>query len=137
MKFKTTNGRIKDVKIPKYLIDWQGNSLSKFQHNVKRFLFPYWRYDVVCEEFPVPGERWHIDIINLSRKIMIEVNGIAHLDPNSHFHHGSKQSWLGQIKRDMGKHAWAATNGYVVAEIEPQDMPLTKDFFKRQFDIDL
>lgn len=28
MKFKTTKGRIKDVKIPKYLIDWQGGDLS-------------------------------------------------------------------------------------------------------------
>lgn len=137
MIFKTLRGASKDIKIRHYLIDWGGDSLSHFQEEVKAFLYPYWRRDVVCEELPVAGTKMRFDMINISRKVIVEVNGVAHLDPDSHFHQGSRARWLSQIKRDHAKTEWAEMNGYQMAEIEPDDLPLTKDFFKRQFDIDL
>lgn len=137
MKFKTLTGKLKDIPVHKHLIDWSGDSLSHFQEDVKDFMYPYWKHDVVCEELPVAGTKMRLDIINLTRRIIIEVNGIAHLDPQSHFHNGSRINWLNQVKRDMAKHRWAEINGYKLVEIEPEDMPLTKSFFKERYDIDL
>ena len=137
MKFKTLTGRLKEVNVKPYLIDYNNDSLSDFQYNIKTFLKPYWQYDVVCEELPVAGTKLRFDFINLNKHIVVEANGIAHLDPKSHFHGGSKTKWLSQIKRDMLKHKWCEINGYTLVEIEPDDIPLSKDFFLKEYNIKL
>lgn len=133
MKFKRLNSqRTVNVNVAKYAIKWDGKSASKFQKGVKDFLRPYWQSYICLEEFPVPGSRLRCDLINLSLKIMVEVNGQQHEEFNPFFHNESRLSYLGQIKRDVAKITWGEQNGFKYIEIQPKDLPLTKEFFNKQ-----
>lgn len=126
MTFLDLKGRKKSIKKPsKYLIDWQGKSLSKFQEAVKAFLFDYWENQYVFEEFPVAGTRSRFDIYNASQRVVVEANGTQHGSYNKFFHRGSKMNFLGQVKRDLDKQAFCDLNGITLVEISE------KDFYKK------
>ena len=62
MKFIDQYGKERNLKnAKKYLIDWDKPSRSKFQTSVKRFLYNYWKNDIVFEEFRVVGSRLTLD----------------------------------------------------------------------------
>ena len=62
MKFIDAYGKRRNLKNPKkYLINWEQTSRSKFQTQVKKFLYPYWKNDIVFEEFRVVGSRLTLD----------------------------------------------------------------------------
>lgn len=137
MKQLTPTGRTKDIPTKPYLVDWEGEQGSQFSAEVLDFLRPYWRHDVVLSEWPVAGTRLRYDYVNLSRRIVVESDGVQHGAFNEHLHQGSRVNYLNQIKRDLLKDKMAERNGFLMVRITPDDMPLTRDFFKRQFDIDL
>lgn len=138
MKFKSLSGRTVNLpNIHRHRVDWEGDSLSDFQAEVKDFLCPYWKHDVVFEEMPVAGTRMRFDFLNLSKRIIVEVNGAAHLSPHSHFHRGSPARYRKQLHNDMKKAEWAQLNGFAFVEVEPSDMPLSVDWFKSQYGITL
>lgn len=137
MKFKTLTGRFKDIPVHKYLVDWEGEQGSKFSEEVLDFLYDYWKHDVVLCELDVAGTRMRYDFVNLSKRIIVETDGIQHSSYNMHLHQGSRANYLAQIKRDLAKDRAAEINGFQMVRINPSDLPLTKDFFKKQFDIDL
>lgn len=137
MRFVTPTGRFKDVKINKYLVDWEGDQGSLFSEEVLDFLHPYWEHDVVVAELPVAGTRMRYDYINLTRRIVVETDGKQHDQLSQHFHGGSQMVWLKQMKNDLLKDEMAAANGFKMIRIKPDDLPLTKSFFKTKFDIDL
>lgn len=130
MRFKTLTGREKYQNINKYLIKWDGKSLSKFQFEVKQFLFPYWRYEICYEELPVYGTKLRIDYYNSNRKIAIEVNGSQHTSYNKFFHNNNRLNYFKQIQRDCKKEKWCEINGIKLIQIYPEDLPLSKKFFK-------
>ena len=134
IKFKTLNGRTKDVQINKYRVDWEKQSLSKFQMEIKLFLQPYWGKQIVCEEFTIPSTRLSIDIFNVNLNLAIECQGRQHTQYVP-FLSGSRLGYLAQLKRDIQKEEWCALNGIRLIEIFPEDVPLTKKFFKEKFDI--
>ena len=79
MKFIDEYGIERNLKkAKKYLIDWDKPSRSKFQTAVKKFLFPYWKNDIVFEEFRVAGSRLTLDFYNANNKIAVEVQGALH-----------------------------------------------------------
>lgn len=62
MKFKTIYGKEKTLKNSRqYLIDWNKKTRSKFQDEVKKFLYSYWKDDVVFEELRLVETRLTFD----------------------------------------------------------------------------
>lgn len=135
MKFTLLNGRLKDFNVTDTRIDWDADSLSDFQFDVKCFLYPYWKHDIVCEEFRL-FERMSLDIFNISKRIVVEIQGRQH-SQYVKFLSGSRSGYLGQIKRDSKKSKWCEINNLTLVEIHPENMPLTKKWVEETFDITL
>lgn len=136
MKFRTLTGRPKDLSIHDWLIDWEGDSLSQFQADCKDFFYPYWKNDIVCEEFRIGVGRMSIDLFNVTKRIAAEIQGSQHSKYNA-FLSGSRAGYLGQLKRDMKKAKWCEVNGITLIEIHPHNMPLTKEWVEETFKITL
>jgi hypothetical protein len=121
MKFKTLSGSTAELKnARKYLVKWQAESRSKFQFSVKEFLFPYWRTDIVFEEFRIVGTRLSFDLYNANKKIAIEVQGAQHTKYVKFFH-GNRMKYLDQLKRDDKKFRFCEINEIKLVEIYPND----------------
>jgi len=140
LKQLTLSGKLVNVPTTPYQVDWDGKQGSKFSKDVLDFLRPYWKNDKgVLAEWPVAGSRMRYDFVNLSRKIIIESDGVQHDRPNT-FHHGkvyTETNYLAQIKRDLDKDTIAEKNGFILVRIKPSDLPLTKEWFKEKYNIDL
>ena len=129
MKFKTIYGKEKTLKNSRqYLIDWRKKTRSKFQDEVKKFLYPYWKNDVVFEELRLVETRLTFDFFNANKKIAIEVKGQQHTKFVPFFH-GSRPKFLKQLKRDSKKYDFCTINGFKLIEIYDVK-ELTKDFFE-------
>lgn len=130
MKLISLSGKLLPVKnLKKRRINWDGPSLSKFQFNTKQFLKQYWYADEVYEEFPVVGSKMTLDIYNHSRKIAIEVQGIAHLKYcPSFFHKGSRSKFLGQVMRDQDKFTFCEKNNIHLVEVL-SEKEINEEFF--------
>ena len=129
MKFQTLYGKEKPLRNPhKYKIKWNGKSRSKFQRTVKTFLYPYWRYDAVFEEFRVLGTQLTLDFYNHTRKIAIEVQGAQHLEFVKHFHK-TRANFLRQIRRDDKKMDFCNINDIEFLQIYPDDK-LSQEYFE-------
>ena len=136
MRLLNISGKLQNRKVSKYLIKWNGKSRSKIQFKTKRFLKPYWKNQIVYEEFPVYGSRMHVDILNATKKIAIEVNGPQHSNFNKFFHGGSRLKYLESIKRDVAKANWLESNDFTLIEIEENEIGLLSlEFFKKNFNI--
>ena len=130
MKFQTLYGKEKPLRNPhKYKIKWNGKSRSKFQRTVKTFLYPYWRYDAVFEEFRVLGTQLTLDFYNHTRKIAIEVQGAQHLEFVKHFHK-TRANFLRQIRRDDKKMDFCEINNIKLLQIYPDD-ELSEEYFTK------
>ncbi len=105
----------------KYLIKWRGKTRSKFQSSVKEFLYPYWKDDIVFEEFKIVGTRMTFDLYNANKKIAIEVQGAQHTKYVKFFH-GSRLKYLQQLKRDDKKFRFCEINDIKLVEIYPNDL---------------
>lgn len=135
MKFITVNGGIKNINVGNHLIDWEDDSLSIFQKDVKSFLKRYWKHHVVVEEFPVAGSRMRVDFIDFTSGIAIEVNGDQHIRYNKHMHSGDPMKFKSQVLRDLTKLRWCEKNNLKFVDIYPDDMPLTAQWFKEKHGI--
>jgi len=131
MKFKTLYGKEKTLKNARqYLIDWQKKTRSKFQDEVKRFLYKYWKDDVVFEELRMVETRLTFDFFNANKKIAIEVQGQQHTKFVPFFH-GSRAKFLQQLKRDCKKYDFCQINEVTLVEIYDVS-ELNKEFFESQ-----
>lgn len=131
MWFKILNSEKQvDVKVAKYLIDWDKKvtrggwkNFGGFQFRVKKLLHPFWKEEIVLEEFKVPGVRGQrnmsIDLLNLTRKIAVEVSGRQHHSKS--WSHKTNECFLKQLKRDDFKLQWAELNGFKMVEIYEGD----------------
>lgn len=130
MKFKTLDGKEKTVKnIKSLIIKWDKKSRSKFQFNVKQFLMPFWKGDVVFEELKIVGTRLSLDFYNANKKIAIEVQGHQHFKYVKFFHQ-SRINYLNQMKRDVKKNEFCELNNIILVEIYPTDI-LSKELFEK------
>ena len=138
MRLLNIHGRLQNRNVTKYLMKWDKGSRSKIQTVVKKFLKPYWKDQIVYEEFPVYGTRLKVDILNATKKIAIEVQGRQHTQFNKFFHGNSRLEYLKSIKRDVQKRNWLEENGFKVIEINEDEITsLNKSFFERKFKIQL
>jgi very-short-patch-repair endonuclease len=126
-----------EVSVNKYLVDWDAECRSIFQRDVKQFFKKYWSNHKVLEEFRLPGSLLRVDLVNLNKKLLVETNGKQHEEYNKHFHKGSRVNFLKQIQRDQQKRDWAEANGFTMIEIEPKDLPLSLEFFRKQFNVEI
>lgn len=138
MKLQTLNGkRIVSVNPARYLVNWKEKEASKFQTEVKDFLHPFWKTHYVCSEFRIPGSLLRCDLINFTNKTVVEISGKQHIEYNKHFHGKNRQKFHAQIVRDVLKMQWAERQGFTFVEIYPKDLPLTREFFKEKFGVNL
>lgn len=129
MKFKTLSGSTAELRnAKKYLVDWSGKSKSKFQLSVRDFLYPYWKSDIVFEEFKLVGTRLSFDLYNANKKIAIEVQGAQHTKYVKFFH-GNRMKYLEQLKRDDKKFRFCEINDINLVEIYPNDK-ICEDLFE-------
>tara|TARA_Y100000310_G_scaffold314293_1_gene363524 strand:- start:503 stop:913 length:411 start_codon:yes stop_codon:yes gene_type:complete len=131
MRLYNIQGRLQARKVSKYLIKWNKKSRSKIQFKVKQFLKPYWKNQIVYEEFPVYGSRMTVDIVNATKKIAIEVQGRQHKEFNKFFHK-TRGNYLESIKRDYIKREWLEKNDFILIEVEEKEInKLSKTLFKK------
>ena len=121
MKFIDRYGKERNLKnAKKYLIDWEKPSRSKFQTTVKKFLYKYWKNDIVFEEFRVVGSRLTLDFYNANKKIAVEVQGAQHTKFVKFFHKNHFK-YADQLKRDEQKLNFCQANKIQLAEVYPKD----------------
>ena len=138
MRLYNIHGRPQNRSVSKYLITWNKKSRSKLQKRVKDFFKPYWQAHIVYEEFPVFGSRMKVDIVNMTKKIAIEVQGSQHNSFNAFFHNNSRAKYLESIKRDVKKAQWLEKNDINLIEVDEKEAyKLSKEFFKKKFDLAL
>ena len=134
MRLFNIHGRLQKKSVSKYLIDWNKKSRSKVQFKTKKFLEPFWKGQIVYEEFPVYGTRMTVDILNATKKLAIEVQGKQHSEFNKFFHNNSRLKYLEGIKRDIKKAEWLESNGFILLEIEEDEVKtLSLEFFLEKF----
>lgn len=135
MRLKSTTGKLINKNVTSYLIDWDAKSRSIAQFDVKQFLKPFWRSNIVYEEFPVYGTRLKVDILNATKKIGIEVHGPQH-EEFHYFHNGSRVAYLKGIKNDHAKAEWLESNGFQHVIIYTKEISeLSEKFFIDKFGI--
>lgn len=120
MKLLNLYGREVNVNPSKYLIDWD-RVVSKPQKQVKDAIRPIWSADYVCEEFYIPGSKMRIDLINFSKKIVVEVSPKGSHGYNEFFNK-NRPNFLRASKRDLSKADWCEKNGFRLIEIRDKDL---------------
>lgn len=126
MKFYKLTGGTTNKDISKYIINWKKKSRSKYQENVKYSLRPFWKNHIVYEEFPVVGTKMTLDIVNLTKRVALEIQGEQHTQHNKFFHGDSKIPFWDQLDRDSKKKEWCDLNKLRLVEIFPYNIPLTQ-----------
>jgi len=137
MKWETLLGKKKDIPIGPYRVDFDGSHGSEFSEEVLDFFYPYWKNDVVAAEYPVAGTKMRFDFVNFTKKIILETDGEQHDTFIKGFFHATSADFLSQIKRDVQKDTLAELNGFQMIRIKPGDLPLTKEWVEKTFDITL
>jgi hypothetical protein len=137
MRLLNINGKLTNKNVTRFLIEWDKKSRSIAQADVKKFLYSYWKNNIVYEEFPVYGSLLKVDILNATRRIAIEVHGPQHEDFH-YFHNNSRASFLKGIKNDEIKSQWLLKNNFTQVIIYTKEISqLSKEFFEEKFNITL
>lgn len=94
-------------------------SKSKLQTITGAKLDELYPYQIILEEFYVPGSKLSVDFFLPKIGLVVEVQGEAHYEHIPFFHGDRKTStkFAGQIRRDMKKVSWCQYNGYELIEI--------------------
>lgn len=138
MKWKTATGRLKDVNMTQYLIDWDGDQDSEQSSELADFLYPYWKHDIVCVQVPCVGTRMSYDYVNATKRIIIEYDGAQHDKLVLGHFHRTRSDYVAQIKRDLLKNQLAEKNGFKMVRIKPDDLSkLSREWFKETWEITL
>jgi hypothetical protein len=124
------NGRPRFKRVSNRFIDWNGESKSKFQRNIKLCLKPLWSHHVVYEEFPIYGSRYTLDFFNATAKIAIEGQGKQHTQFTKYFQK-SEFDYLKQLKIDEAKRRFCELNDIELIEVFYEDLnKLSTKFMK-------
>jgi hypothetical protein len=138
VKLYDISGKLRYKSVQKYRIKWDGKCRSNLQYDVKQFFKTYWSGQICYEEFPVYGTRMKVDLINMTKRIAVEVQGAQHDSFNKFFHNNSRANYLSSIKRDYDKRVWLENNNFKVLEIFEEDLPsLSKKYISEKFEISI
>ena len=133
-----SKGRLVNASIDDYRIDWD-KKVSGPQKLTKDFLFPFWKNHVCLEEFRIPKTKLRIDLMNITRRIAVEVSPEAtHRKFNAHFHRGNRMNYVAVLQRDQDKKKWIEENGFLFVELCDDDLDnLTVELFEEKFKVNL
>lgn len=138
MKLYDIKGRLVNKSVTKYRIKWDAECRSNFQYEVKQFFKTYWYGQICYEEFPVYGTRMKVDLINMTKRIAVEVQGAQHEEFNKFFHNNSRANYLKSITRDHDKIVWLENNNFKILEIFEADLAsLSKEYILDKFEISI
>lgn len=131
MKFKKfRSSSIVNVSTKKYEIDWD-RRVSKPQKKTKDALRNLWASDYVLEEFPIPGSKKRIDLLNWTKKIVIEVSPSGSHEYNDFFHK-SRSSFCRLLRVDQEKRTWAFDNNFSYLVLGDEELSnLTEESISR------
>jgi hypothetical protein len=117
------NIRYKEVSVnpQEYIIDWD-TKVSKPQKKVTDFLQPYWKSDLVLQEFRIPGSLLRIDLLNVTKKIIVEVSPDELHSNYNPFLHKDRAGFLKKLKADNQKMDWAERNKFLFVELTSLDI---------------
>jgi hypothetical protein len=132
VKWKTYNGNIRPLSSKKYKIKWNAKSASLFQFKVKSFFKDFWLDDEVGEEVLLPNTKLRVDLVNFTRKIAIECNGLFHIQHTPYFQK-TKNDFERQVFRDVYKEHLLEINGFQVIEIYEKNLPLSGRWITETF----
>ena len=89
----------------------------------------------MLEEFRIPGGLQRIDLMNLNRKLVVEVSPSQHAQYHPFFH-GSLAGFRASIKSDIKKQQWAEMNGFRFIEITKDDINvLSRKWFLEKYEV--
>ena len=138
MKLYDIKGRLVNKSVTKYRIRWDGECRSNFQYEVKQFFKKFWYGQICYEEFPVYGTRMKVDLINMTKRIAVEVQGAQHEQFNKFFHNNSRANYLKSITRDHDKIVWLENNNFKILEIFEADLAsLSKKYIFDKFEVSI
>ena len=138
MKLYDIKGRLVNKSVTKYRIKWDAECRSNFQFEVKQFFKTYWYGQICYEEFPVYGTRMKVDLINMTKRIAVEVQGAKNYKFNNFFHNNSRAIYLRSITRDYEKRTWLESNKFKILEIIDEDLPLlSRSYIQEKFEINI
>jgi len=138
VKLYDTSGRLVYKNVSKYRIKWEKQCRSNIQFEVKQFFKPYWANHICYEEFPVYGTRMKVDMINMTKRIAVEVQGAQHESFNKFFHGNSRANYLKSIKRDYHKALWLESNNFKILEITEEDIAsLSREYLSEKFSVNI
>lgn len=121
MKILNYKGKEISINPTQYLIDWN-QKVSKPQKKVADFLYPYWKSDLVLQEFRIPGSLLRIDLFNVTKKIIVEVSPDEVHSKFTPFLHGDRVGFLRKLKADKSKMDWAERNNISFFELNSNDI---------------
>ena len=138
MKLYNIAGKLAYKSVNKYRIEWGKECRSNIQFEVKQFFKPYWISHICYEEFPVYGTRMKVDMINMTKRIAVEVQGAQHESFNKFFHGNSRANYLKSIKRDYHKRVWLENNNFKLLEITGDDLAsLSPEYILEKFSVNI
>ncbi len=138
MKLYNIKGKLVNKSVTKYRIKWDAECRSNFQYEVKQFFKKFWYGQICYEEFPVYGTRMKVDLINMTKRIAVEVQGAQHESFNKFFHNNSRANYLKSITRDHDKIVWLENNNFKILEIFEADLAsLSKKYIFDKFKVSI
>lgn len=135
MKWILPNNREVNIKIQKYLCNFDSTKGSSGEKAVRAFLKKHSSVHIWCEQLRIPSTRMTVDFLAPGLKIAIEYDGAFHHDYNKWAHKGSRGNFHRQIIRDTEKDEHLERNNFKIIRLEDEDLPLTKQFFIDTFEI--
>ena len=79
-----------------------------------------------------------VDLINMTKRIAVEVQGDQHEKFNKFFHNNSRANYLRSITRDHDKMIWLENNNFKILEIFKEDLPpLSKKYILDKFGVSI
>lgn len=119
------------------MVDWDKKVGSNLQFETKQFFKTYWEHCIVLEEMPLVGTKLRVDLINLTYRYAVEVQGIQHVKYNPFFFK-TRTNWARAIVRDCEKEKWLEANGFTLIEVFTDEVPkLSAAFIQEKYGISL
>ena len=115
------NGEITKVSIKES--DWpRRNKNGTREKKIREVLDEHFPFDIILEQFVVPGTRLTVDFYIPKKKMVVEVQGAQHFEYTSFFHgQKNKMKFVKQQIRDQQKASWCDLNGFRLIEIFPKE----------------
>ncbi len=81
---------------------------------------------------PYIGQKYRVDLVNITKKIAVEFHGIQHVKHVSHYHKTEEDFWKA-AERDLLKKEALIKNGFKLVEIYPHNYPISLSWLKEKY----